>query len=226
MFLSALLPPHPLYSYLPFSPQEIEKRKRVEKKPKRTKKREKSPSRRRRLVLSSDDDDVRRRDSDDASDSDEESAEEREEEEKHVDCLADLLKLRVSRYRLAKWVHMPFFKDLVTGLFVRVGIGRRPDQNAPVYRLGEIADVVETGKIYDVEKTRTNKGLILRHAGDKAMFRLKFVSNQPFSQTEFVRWQRAMLTANLSAPTLSFVTDKVSADWSLAQCVICYHWLF
>lgn len=200
------------FSNLIFSaPKEVEKRKRVEKKPKRTKKREKSPSHRRRLVLSSDDDDARRHSSSNASDS-EESAEEREQEEKHVDCLADLLKLRVSRYRLAKWVHMPFFKDLVKGLFVRVGIGRRPDQNVPVYRLGEIVDVVETGKIYDVEKTRTNKGLILRHAADKAMFRLKFVSNQPFSQTEFVRWQRAMVTANLAVPTLSFVSDKVSAS--------------
>lgn len=61
-----------------------------------------------------------------------------------------------------------------------------------VFQICEIVEVVETSKVYDVEKTRTNKGLKLKHGKDSRVYRLAFVSNQKFSQGEWIQWLQAM----------------------------------
>ena len=45
----------------------------------------------------------------------------------------ELSAIRLSRFRLEKWVFMPFFKNLVVGCFVRIGIGS--NHGKPVYRV-------------------------------------------------------------------------------------------
>lgn len=75
----------------------------------------------------------------------------------------------------------------------------------------EIRDVVETGKIYNLGSTRTNKGLRLkyknkekdvfkiynfyfyRHGHNERVFRLEYVSNSEISDTEFKRWRETTL---------------------------------
>lgn len=49
-----------------------------------------------------------------------------------------------------------------------------------IYRIAEIIDVCETGKVYQLGPTRTNKGLRLRHGAQERVFRLEFVSNQVY----------------------------------------------
>jgi RNA polymerase-associated protein RTF1 len=51
---------------------------------------------------------------------------------------------------------------------------------------------VETGKIYTLGNTRTNKGFRLKHGSAERVYRLEFISNQPFTDTEFDRWKEAM----------------------------------
>ena len=53
-----------------------------------------------------------------------------------------------------------------------------------VYRIAEIIDVCETGKIYQLGPTKTNKGLRLRHGAQERVFRFEFVSNQVHFITE------------------------------------------
>ena len=55
--------------------------------------------------------------------------------------------------------------------------------------MAEIVDVVETAKIYPLGKTRTNKGLRLKHGLQDRVFRLEFVSNSDFTDTEFMKWK-------------------------------------
>lgn len=93
-----------------------------------------------------------------------------------VDTKEELNKIRLSRHKLEKWVHSPFFKRAVIGCFVRIGIGMNHGRS--VYRIAEIVDVCETGKVYQLGHTRTNKGLRLRHGAQERVFRLEFVSNQ------------------------------------------------
>ncbi|XP_040054693.1 RNA polymerase-associated protein RTF1 homolog [Gasterosteus aculeatus] len=118
----------------------------------------------------------------------------------------ELNRVRLSRHKLERWCHMPFFAKTVTGCFVRIGIGN--SSSKPVYRVAEIVDVVETAKVYQLGTTRTNKGLQLRHGGDTRVFRLEFVSNQEFMENEFMKWKEAMIVAGMQVPTLDEITKK------------------
>ncbi|XP_076013856.1 RNA polymerase-associated protein RTF1 homolog [Genypterus blacodes] len=118
----------------------------------------------------------------------------------------ELNRIRLSRHKLERWCHMPFFAKTVTGCFVRIGIGN--SSSKPVYRVAEIVDVVETAKVYQLGSTRTNKGLQLRHGGDTRVFRLEFVSNQEFTESEFMKWKEAMMVAGMQVPTLDEITKK------------------
>ena len=96
-----------------------------------------------------------------------------------MEKLEDLEPIRLSRFKLERFVHLPHFKRLVTGCFVRIGIGL--NQGRHIYRLAEIAEVMETAKVYQLGKVRTNLGFKLRHGKDVRMYRLEFVSNTQMS---------------------------------------------
>ncbi|XP_053553843.1 RNA polymerase-associated protein RTF1 homolog [Bombina bombina] len=137
-----------------------------------------------------------------------------EEEEKEeippkslpVSLPEELNKVRLSRHKLERWCHMPFFAKTVSGCFVRIGIGNH--NSKPVYRVAEITGVVETGKVYQLGTARTNKGLQLRHGSDQRVFRLEFVSNQEFTESEFMKWKEAMFSAGMQLPTLDEINKK------------------
>eukprot|EP00058_Branchiostoma_floridae_P003719 XP_002589207.1 hypothetical protein BRAFLDRAFT_120771 [Branchiostoma floridae] len=112
----------------------------------------------------------------------------------------------VSDQEEEEWCHMPFFKKAVAGCYVRIGIGNH--NGKPVYRIAEIIDVVETAKVYQLGSTRTNKGLRLRHATDERVFRLEFVSNQDFTESEFLRWREEMMTKGFQLPFMDEVDSK------------------
>jgi RNA polymerase-associated protein RTF1 len=136
-----------------------------------------------------------------------------------IDEVSELEKCKISRANLARFVHLPFFNDLAIGCYVRVGIGQ--NNGISVYRvsfksfcmfiysniqIAEIMDVVETAKVYTVEKTRTNKGLKLKHGADQKVYRLEFISNQPFENREWLQWMKAMR----DKVTLSPINSKYS----------------
>uniref|UniRef100_A0A8C1SL76 RNA polymerase-associated protein RTF1 homolog n=1 Tax=Cyprinus carpio TaxID=7962 RepID=A0A8C1SL76_CYPCA len=121
----------------------------------------------------------------------EEEKEEAQPKSQPVSLPDELNRIRLSRHKLERWCHMPFFAKTVTGCFVRIGIGN--SSSKPVYRVAEIIDVVETAKVYQLGSTRTNKGLQLRHGNDTRVFRLEFVSNQEFTENEFMKWKEAIV---------------------------------
>uniref|UniRef100_K1R2H8 RNA polymerase-associated protein RTF1-like protein n=1 Tax=Magallana gigas TaxID=29159 RepID=K1R2H8_MAGGI len=105
-----------------------------------------------------------------------------------------------------EWCHMPFFKKTVCGCYVRIGIGNH--EGRAVYRIAEIIDTVETAKIYQLGTTRTNKGLKLKHGHSERVYRLEFVSNQDFTDSEFFKWREAMTLGDLSLPTVQDIDKK------------------
>ncbi|KAJ4436270.1 hypothetical protein ANN_18901 [Periplaneta americana] len=111
----------------------------------------------------------------------------------------DLNKIRLSRHKMERFVHLPFFDRVVRGCFVRIGIGNH--NGKPVYRVCEISGVCETGKIYQLGNTRTNKGLKLRHGAQERVFRLEFISNQDFTESEFMKWRETCALQGISMPT-------------------------
>ncbi|XP_067129941.1 RNA polymerase-associated protein RTF1 homolog [Centruroides vittatus] len=156
-----------------------------------------------------DDDDSSNSDVDDRS---EESYRSRSEDEmpkkpQYISSRQELSKIRLSRHKLERWVHAPFFERAVIGCFVRIGIGT--NNGKPVYRIAEIVGVVETAKIYQLGMTRTNKGLRLKHGNQERVFRLEFVSNQDFTDKEFFKWKETMVMERLPLPTSEEVSKKV-----------------
>ncbi|CAF0858845.1 unnamed protein product, partial [Rotaria sordida] len=136
----------------------------------------------------------------------------REQESKRKKCTPigtrDQLKSMIlSRFRMEKWCHSPFFAKVARGAFVRINIGQ--NNGEPVYRICEICDVVETGKIYNLGVTRTNKGLRLKHGNNERIFRLEYVSNNEISDFEFQRWREAMIKQGISLPTLDDLEKKM-----------------
>ncbi|XP_061599736.1 RNA polymerase-associated protein RTF1 homolog [Cololabis saira] len=141
-----------------------------------------------------------------SSSDDDDEKEETPPKSQPVSLPEELNRIRLSRHKLERWCHMPFFAKTVTGCFVRIGIGN--SSSKPVYRVAEIVDVVETAKVYQLGTTRTNKGLQLRHGADTRVFRLEFVSNQEFTENEFMKWKEAMIVAVMQVPTLDEITKK------------------
>ena len=70
----------------------------------------------------------------------------------------ELGRIRLSRFKLERWVHAPFFNDTVLNCFVRVNIGT--NDGKAVYRVTEIVGVKETPKVYDFGSSKTNKVLV------------------------------------------------------------------
>lgn len=125
----------------------------------------------------------------------------------YVTTREQLNQIKLSRHKLERFVHLPFFKRIAIGCFVRIMIGQH--NGRPVYRVCEVTDVVETAKIYQLGNTRTNKGLRLRHGSQERVFRLEFASNQEFSETEFTKWRQTCSLQGITAPTVEKWESKM-----------------
>ncbi|CAH0381652.1 unnamed protein product [Bemisia tabaci] len=120
----------------------------------------------------------------------------------------ELNQIRLSRHKMEQFVHLPFFNRVAQGCFVRIGIGNNLN-GKPVYRVAEIIGVVETAKIYQLGGTRTNKGLRLRHGAQERVFRLEFISNQEFTDSEFMKWRETCALQGISLPTTDEIDTKL-----------------
>ncbi|GAB0092039.1 RNA polymerase-associated protein Rtf1 [Sergentomyia squamirostris] len=120
---------------------------------------------------------------------------------------SDLNKIRLSRFKMERFVHLPIFERIVTNCFVRISIGNF--NGKPVYRVAQIVGIVETAKVYQLGKSRTNKGMRLRHGSEERVFRLEFISNQDFSESEFNKWRDVCATAGMELPTTELIDQKL-----------------
>lgn len=145
-------------------------------------------------------------DEDDAAD-DESTAEIKRKKAQLISSKEELNQIRLSRHKLEKWCHMPFFSKTVVGCFVKIGIGS--NDGRPVYRVAQVMEVLETAKVYQLGNTRTNKGLRLRHGSSDRVYRLEFVSNTDFSDSEFNKWVSTMAEEGCNLPSVYDVEQKV-----------------
>lgn len=130
----------------------------------------------------------------------------RDEGPKSVTSKEDLEKIRLSRHKMERFVHLPIFGKAVIGCFVRVGIGS--NQGRSVYRVAEIMEVCETAKTYQLGSTKTNKGLRLKHGSQERVFRLEFVSNSPFSDSEYNKWVEDCAAHGTELPLMENIEQK------------------
>ncbi|CRK92996.1 CLUMA_CG006588, isoform A [Clunio marinus] len=143
-----------------------------------------------------------------SSDTDDESQAALNKKPIFISTLEDLNKLRISRHKLEKFINLPIFEKTVVGCFVRINIGNNNSTQKLVYRVAEITAVVETPKIYAFGTGRTNKGLKLKHATQERVFRLEFVSNQDFTESEFEKWKEICEKFSVIMPTVDLIEQK------------------
>uniref|UniRef100_A0A1A9ZR98 Plus3 domain-containing protein n=1 Tax=Glossina pallidipes TaxID=7398 RepID=A0A1A9ZR98_GLOPL len=136
-------------------------------------------------------------------------SEDEEREEKHISLSTrdELNKIRLSRFKMERFINLPIFERTVMNCFVRISIGNNGQK--PVYRVAEVVGVVETAKIYNLGKSRTNKGLRLKHGTQERVFRLEFISNQEFTESEFIKWKDICAQQNVPMPSMAVVERKL-----------------
>lgn len=118
----------------------------------------------------------------------------------------ELNKLRLSRHKIERFIALPMFDTIVLNCFVRINIGN--NNGRPVYRVAEIAGVVETAKIYQFGKGRTNKGFKLKHGSQERVFRLEFISNQDFTDSEYQKWISVCESTGTPMPCVDMIDKK------------------
>lgn len=137
------------------------------------------------------------------------SSEDEEKVEKkpvYISTREELNKMRLSRFKMERFVNLPIFEKTVMNCFVRISIGNNGAK--PVYRVAEVLGVVETTKIYQLGSTKTNRGLRLKHGTQERVFRLEFISNQEFTESEFCKWREICATQNVPMPTIESMEKK------------------
>lgn len=125
----------------------------------------------------------------------------------YVSTSAQLNQMKLSRYRLERFVKLPFFKRLALGCFVKVTIAA--DKGRSVYRICEIIDVTETEESYQLGDIQTNKVFMLKHGTLERNFRLEFVSNSNFLDGDFVKWRDTCTLHGVKMPTVEQMELKM-----------------
>ncbi|XP_039436743.1 RNA polymerase-associated protein Rtf1 [Culex pipiens pallens] len=120
----------------------------------------------------------------------------------------ELNKLRLSRHKIERFIALPMFDTIVLNCFVRINIGN--NNGRPVYRVAEIVGVVETAKIYQFGRGRTNKGFKLKHGSQERVFRLEFISNQDFTDSEYQKWLSVCEATGTPMPCVDIIDRKAS----------------
>lgn len=80
------------------------------------------------------------RSADSEADDDEEAQRKARIRSQPISTKEELSKIRLSRHKLERWCHMPFFRKTVVGCFVKIGIGNH--EGKPVYRVSRVATLL------------------------------------------------------------------------------------
>ncbi|KAH9378531.1 hypothetical protein HPB48_011595 [Haemaphysalis longicornis] len=119
----------------------------------------------------------------------------------------EVSKIRRSRHKLDGWVHAQFSAKMVSGFFVRIGIGS--NNGRAFYSVAQINNVVETAKVYAVGRSPTKKSLRLKHGKPERVFRLEFVPNVDFTDSELHKGREVMVLERVLCPTTVVVARKL-----------------
>lgn len=125
----------------------------------------------------------------------------------YVSTRAQLNQMKLSRYKLERFLNLPFFKRIAIGSFVKVAIAFNKDRS--VYRICEVIDLAETEEPYQLGDIQTNKMFKLKHGTLERNFRLEFVSNMNFSDGDFVKWRDTCTLHGVKMPTVEQMELKV-----------------
>ncbi|KAF0888883.1 hypothetical protein E2562_019392 [Oryza meyeriana var. granulata] len=126
----------------------------------------------------------------------------------------DVKSITLRRSKLVKWFMEPFFEDLVSGCFVRLGIGKTKS-GTPQYRLCIVrnVDANDPDRKYKLESYTTTKYLnvVWDNEANAARWQMTQVSDSFPSEDEFKEWLQGAEKNGVRIPTRQEVLEKKEA---------------
>ncbi|PWZ32025.1 Protein RTF1 [Zea mays] len=126
----------------------------------------------------------------------------------------DVKSITLRRSKLVKWFMEPFFDDLISGCFVRLGIGQTKN-GTPRYRLCIVrnVDASDPDRNYKLESYTTCKYLnvVWDSEANAARWQMTQVSDSPPNEEEFKEWLQEAEKHGARIPTRQEVLDKKEA---------------
>ncbi|OEL38072.1 Protein RTF1-like protein [Dichanthelium oligosanthes] len=123
----------------------------------------------------------------------------------------DVKSITLRRSKLVKWFMEPFFEDLMTGCFVRLGIGKTKS-GIPRYRLCIVrnVDASDPHRKYNLESYTTCKYLnvVWDSEANAARWQMTQVSDSPPNEEEFKEWLQEAEKNSVRIPTRQEVLEK------------------
>ncbi|EEB09710.1 RNA polymerase II associated Paf1 complex [Schizosaccharomyces japonicus yFS275] len=132
--------------------------------------------------------------------------------------LDDVNTIRLGRKHIVKYMFHPLFESCTVGCFVRVKIGERHGES--VYRLCQIKGISKGKKAYRVEGSLTNVMLECTHGRYRRAFDISVLSNEPFSQHDFDRWQHQLEEDHLRPPRKDFFKKHLEGLQRMASYIL------
>jgi len=126
----------------------------------------------------------------------------------------DVKSITLRRSKLVKWFMEPFFEDLMSGCFVRLGIGKTKS-GTPRYRLCIVrnVDASDPDRKYKLENYTTYKYLnvVWDSEANAARWQMTQVSDSPPNEEEFKEWLQEAEKNGVRIPTRQEVQEKKDA---------------
>ncbi|RLN32827.1 hypothetical protein C2845_PM03G17780 [Panicum miliaceum] len=126
----------------------------------------------------------------------------------------DVKSITLRRSKLVKWFMEPFFEDLMSGCFVRLGIGKTKN-GTPRYRLCIVrnVDASDPDRKYKLESYTMCKYLnvVWDSEANAARWQMTQVSDSPPNEEEFKEWLQEAEKNGARIPTRQEVLEKKDA---------------
>lgn len=141
--------------------------------------------------------------------------------------LRDIRSVMLTRSRAAELCSTKFFEEYVKGMWVRVSVGFSKDdpKREVKYRVGEIRNVLQHRKYYEVEGQATKVALLVVLAKDEKTVLLDVVSNSMIQENEWMFVVGECQRHKVRLPSKKEISRKVKLiekyrDWVKEECDI------
>jgi len=114
-------------------------------------------------------------------------------DEKYHFTLEDLEKIHITRDNIERWWEYNIFKTTVVGCFIKINVSAKSqnDVNYMIFKIDSIEELPNNQSYLFCGKKCTYQ-IMAEHASNKKLFNFNVVSNQKFTEMEFISWQTRM----------------------------------
>ncbi|KAK2019196.1 plus-3 domain-containing protein [Colletotrichum eremochloae] len=126
--------------------------------------------------------------------------------------IRDFERVRVGKSRFAEYCFNPGFDAAIVGCYVRISIGPDPKTGQDEYRMARI-QAITVGKPYAMTGPGgafvTDQYVLAAHGKAERPFPFIFLSDRPFTEREYNRYEKVMQSEGLTLPKKQTLLNKI-----------------